>query len=130
MKRKEDKIPVLKNVIFALKLVWKADKRMIISLFVTEISNNVLSMYVQNILFLKVLLGIIDGNDDFKTYFVSLLLFFGTYLTVNAISAYTRKTNLISTKVVLKELNNKKFKKAAELDISCYENPEFYDKYK
>ena len=73
MKRNKDKIPVLKNILFALKLVWEADKKMIISAFVTEIANNVLSMYVQNILFLKVLLSIIDGKAEFKTYFISLL---------------------------------------------------------
>ena len=30
---------------------------------------------------------------------------------------------------MLKNVNNKIFKKATELDVSCYENPEFYDKY-
>lgn len=123
------KVPVLKNVIFALKLVWEADKRLLIGYFVTEISNKVLSMYVQNILFLKVLLSIIDGDADFKTYFVSLLLFFGTYFAVNVISAYASRTRLIATKIVLKKLNNKIFEKATQLDVSCYENPEFYDKY-
>lgn len=123
------KVPVLKNVIFALKLVWEADKRLLIGYFVTEISNKVLSMYVQNILFLKVLLSIIDGDADFKTYFTYLLLFFGIYFTVNVISAYATRQRLVATKVVLKNVNNKIFKKATELDVSCYENPEFYDKY-
>ena len=123
------KVPVLKNVIFALKLVWEADKCLLIGYFVTEISNKVLSMYVQNILFLKVLLSIIDGDADFKTYFTYLLLFFGIYFTVNAISAYATRQRLVATKVVLKNVNNKIFKKATELDVSCYENPEFYDKY-
>ena len=123
------KVPIFKNVIFALKLVWEADKRLLIGYLVTEISNKVLSMYVQNILFLKVLLSIIDGNADFKTYFVYLLLFFGVYFLVNVISAFAEKTRLISAKVVLKELNNKIFEKAVQLDVSCYENPEFYDKY-
>lgn len=123
------KVPIFKNVIFALKLVWEADKRLLLGWLVTEISNKVLSMYVQNILFLKVLLSIIDGNADFKTYFTYLLLFFGVYFLVNVISAFAEKTRLISAKVVLKELNNKIFEKAVQLDVSCYENPEFYDKY-
>ena len=123
------KVPVLKNVIFALKLVWEADKRLLIGYFVTEISNKVLSMYVQNILFLKVLLSIIDGDADFKTYFTYLVLFFLVYLSVKIISAYAERTRLISTKVVLKEVNNKIFEKATQLDVSCYENPDFYDKY-
>lgn len=123
------KVPVLKNVIFALKLVWEADKSLLIGYFVTEISNKVLSMYVQNILFLKVLLSIIDGDADFKTYFTYLLLFFGIYLTVNVISAYATRQRLVAAKVVLKKVNNKIFEKATQLDVSCYENPEFYDKY-
>ena len=123
------KVPVLKNVIFALKLVWEADKRLLIGYFVTEISNKVLSMYVQNILFLKVLLSIIDGDADFKTYFTYLLLFFLVFLSVKVISAYAERARLISTKVVYKRLNNKIFQKAIQLDVSCYENPEFYDKY-
>ena len=123
------KVPIFKNVIYALKLVWEADKRLLIGYLATEISNKVLSMYVQNILFLKVLLSIIDGDADFKTYFVYLLLFFGVYFFVNFVSAFAEKTRLISAKVVLKELNNKIFEKAVQLDVSCYENPEFYDKY-
>ena len=123
------KVPIFKNVIFALKLVWEADKRLLIGYLVTEISNKVLSMYVQNILFLKVLLSIIDGKADFKTYFTYLLLFFGVYFLVNVISAFAEKTRLISAKIVLKRLNNKIFEKATTLDVSCYENPEFYDKY-
>ena len=123
------KVPIFKNVIFALKLVWKADKRLLIGWFISEISNKVLSMYVQNILFLKVLLSIIDGDASFKTYFTYLLLFFGVYTLVNVISAFAERMRLISAKVVLKELNNKIFQKAVQLDVSCYENPEFYDKY-
>ncbi len=123
------KVPVLKNVIFALKLVWEADKRLLIGYFITEISNKVLSMYVQNILFLKVLLSIIDGDADFNTYFTYLLLFFGLCVIINVISAYASRMRLVSAKVVYKELNNKIFQKAVQLDVSCYENPEFYDKY-
>jgi len=123
------KVPVFKNALYALKLVWQADKRLILGYFVTEIANKVLSLYVQNILFLKVLLSIIDGNAEFKEYFVSLLLFLGVYAAVSLISAYASRTRLVATKVVLKKLNNKIFEKAKDLDISCYENPEFYDKY-
>lgn len=129
MKWNKEKIPILKNVLFTLKLVWEADKKMIIGIFAAEIANNVLSMYVQNILFLKVLLSIIDGNSDFRTYFDSLLLFFITYLAVNILSTLANRSKMISTKVVLKKLNNKIFSKAISLDVSCYENPDFYDKY-
>lgn len=39
------------------------------------------------------------------------------------------KTEQIATKRVLKYLNNMVFEKAISLDVSCYEDPAFYDKY-
>ncbi len=123
------KVPVFKNVIYALKLVCVADKRLFLCYLFEMLIDSILSMFVQNILFLKVLLSIIDGNADFKTYFIYLLLFFGVYLTGNIITAFLQRTRLVSTKVVLKNLNNKIFEKAITLDVACYENPEFYDKY-
>ncbi len=123
------KVPVFKNVIYALKLVWEADKKLFLCYLFEMLIDNILSIFVQNILFLKVLLSIIDNGADFKTYFKSLLLFFGVYTVGNIISSYLQRTRLISTKVVLKKLNNKIFDKAITLDVSCYENPEFYDKY-
>ncbi len=123
------KVPVFKNVIYALKLVWEADKRLFLCYLFEMLIDSIFSMFVQNILFLKVLLSIIDGGADFKTYCKSLLAFFGVYFLGNIITAYLQRTRLISTKVVLKNLNNKIFEKAITLDVACYENPEFYDKY-
>ncbi len=123
------KVPVFKNVIYALKLVWEADKKLFLCYLFEMIIDNILSMFVQNILFLKVLLSIIDGNADFKTYCTYLLAFFGVYFLGNVVSAFLQRTRLISTKVVLKKLNNKIFNKSITLDVACYENPEFYDKY-
>lgn len=125
----EVKVPVFRNTVYALKLIWKADKKLIIGYMISEISGNVLSMFIQNILFLKVLLSIIDNQADFKEYFKYLSLFLIVYAVTNIITAYSNRMKMISTKVVLKELNNMIFEKANQLDISCYENPEFYDKY-
>ncbi len=123
------KVPVFKNVIYALKLVWEADKKLFLCYLFEMLIDNILSIFVQNILFLKVLLSIIDSGADFKAYFKSLLAFFSVYVIGNIVSAYLQRTRLISTKVVLKKLNNKIFNKAITLDVACYENPEFYDKY-
>ncbi len=125
----EAKVPIFKNAIYGLSLVWKADKKLFLCYLVEMMIDSILSMFVQNILFLKVLLSIIDKNASFTTYFLWLLLFFGVYFLGNVISAFLQRTRLVSTKVVLKKLNNQIFNKAITLDISCYESPEFYDKY-
>lgn len=123
------KVPVLKNVVYAVGLVWRADKRLLLSYLYSNIVDNVFQYYIQSILFLKVLLSIIDSGADFSAYFRSLMMFFGVTVFIKIsvwASAYVRQ---VSTKNVLKVLNNMIFEKASVLDVGQYENPEFYDKY-
>ena len=70
------KVPVFKNVIYALRLVWKADKKLLLGYILQKVSQNVFSIFIQNILFLKILLEVITANTDFKIYVKYLVLFF------------------------------------------------------
>ena len=69
------KVPVFKNVVFALKLVWQADKRLFLGYIIGYTADKVFSLFVQNILFLKILLSIIDGERDFEVYVKYLVSF-------------------------------------------------------
>lgn len=123
------KVPVFKNIIYAVKLVWNADKRLFLSYLFSYIIDNVFMHFIQGILFLKVLLSVIDSGADFNTYSKYLLCFFGVAVFVKVstwAAAYVRQ---VATKNVLKVLNNKVFEKAISLDVGQYEDPEFYDKY-
>ncbi|MBQ8027789.1 MAG: ABC transporter ATP-binding protein [Clostridia bacterium] len=126
---KNAKVPMVKNIVFALRLVWKADKRLLLCSFFNHTAEIVFSLFVQNILFLKVLLGIIDSKGDFKEYLKNLFLFLALAVVLKGINWFSSYLRQVSTKKVLKELNNMVFKKAIELDVSCYEDPAFYDKY-
>ncbi len=123
------KVPVFKNIIYAVKLVWKADKRLVLSYLFSDIIDLVFQHYIQGILFLKVLLSVIDSGADFNVYLKDLLWFFGITVFVKISVWSAEYVNKVSTKRVLKALNNMVFEKAAELDIGQYESPEFYDKY-
>lgn len=124
-----EKVPVFKNVIYALRLVCKADKRLLISYIISYIFDGVFVCYIQSILFLKVLLSLFDRGAEFREYVRDLLLFFviaAATKIVSWVAAYIRQ---VATKNVLKVLNNMVFQKAISLDVGCYESPEFYDKY-
>ena len=123
------KVPVFKNIIYALKLVWQSDKRLLIGYMINGFSANIFMLYIQNILFLKVLLGLLDSGSTFESYFKTLLAFFILSVSLMAVSCFTSYIVSASTKNVLKQLNNRIFTKAIALDVECYENPEFYDKY-
>lgn len=127
--KKEDKAPVLKNVIYALKLVWKADKTLFFGYIFSQCVSIFFGLFIRSVLFLKVLLNVIEGNQDFSLYVKYLVMFLITSFVLIAVEWYAMYARSYSTKKVLKVLNNKLFQKAIELDVSCYEDPEFYDKY-
>ncbi len=49
MTEEQFKVPVLKNVIYALRLVWQTDKRLLIGYLLQEGLYAVFSRYLQNI---------------------------------------------------------------------------------
>lgn len=122
-------VPVFKNVWYAVRLVWKADKNLLLGYLLQQTCRHIFSLFIQNILFLKVLLEVISGNDDFTVYVKYLLLFFAISAIVKVLHWKGEKMEQFATKNVLKVLNNMVFEKANSLDVACYEDPVFYDKY-
>ena len=125
----DEKVPVFKNVAYAVKLVWKADKKLFFSYMASNIVDNLFQHYIQSVLFLKVLLDVIDSGGDFKLFLRDLLWFFGVTVFIKVTTWAAAYVRQVSTKNVLKVLNNMIFQKAVELDIAQYEDPKFYDKY-
>ncbi|MBE6775751.1 MAG: ABC transporter ATP-binding protein [Ruminococcaceae bacterium] len=122
-------VPVFKNIVYALKTVWKCDKKLMIGHLLNSLTAFLFGNFIQNILFLKVLLGILDSDGDFREYFLTLVAFLVVCILVNGTQWISSYMVSASNKYVLKVLNNQIFEKALTLDVDCYENPEFYDKY-
>lgn len=124
----QEKVPVVKNVIYAIKLIWQADKKLFLGYVLNLTAEQIFSLFVQNIFFLKVLLTTIEGGD-FREYVENLFWFLAVSVVLKLFKWYGMHVKQAATKNVLKQLNNKVFQKAVELDVSCYEDPQFYDKY-
>jgi len=107
----DKKVPVVKNIIFALKLVWQTDKKLLLCSFINMSADMIFSVFLQNILFLKVLLGIIDSKGDFSEFTENLILFLILSVIVKGINWTANYIRQVSTKKVLKGLNNKVFTK-------------------
>ena len=125
----EEKAPVFRNIIYAFKTVWQADKWLPLGYTLEMTLDYFFDLFIQNILFLKVLLGIIEGESDFRYYVKYLALFVGISLFTKGASWFFAYLSHIAAKRAIKSINHHIFEKAASLDISCYENPEFYDVY-
>lgn len=127
--REQQNVPVLKNVFYALKLVWKADKKLLIGYIMQEVFGNVFTWFIRNTLFLKVLLEVITGSQDFRMYCRCLVLFALISILDKIVTWSGMRMEKKATKNVLKQMNNMIFEKAQTLDVACYEDPAFYDKY-
>lgn len=124
-----EKVPVLKNLIWALKLLLKADRWFIISGVISEIATDIFRDFIQTVLFLKVLLSVITGEGTFSCYVKYLVLFVIIGVITESLSVWGDYMTNIGQKNIFKALNNMIFRKAASVDVSCYEDPAFYDKY-
>lgn len=125
----KEKASIAKNTIFAMKLIWKIDKGLPIGYLMAIVSEKIFSLFIQNVLFLKILLSAIDGNKDLSLYAKYLAMFFGVAAISKVIKWAGYYWSHYATKRVLQGLNNLVFEKASSLDISCYEDPDFYDNY-
>lgn len=129
VKRENIKVPVVKNIIYAFKTLYKANKTYMFWQIMNLLVYSLFINFFQTVLFLKILLNIIDGNSDFTYYVKALLLFFAFGILYQFISVYSDYKSLVGDKKIYKALNNRIFEKASKVDISCYEDPVFYDKY-
>lgn len=111
MTEEQFKVPVLKNVIYALRLVWQTDKRLLIGYLLQEGLYAVFSRYLQNILFLKILLDVITGSGDFRTYVGELAAFALLALVVKVAQWEGMRMEKCATKRVLKLLNTGSLKR-------------------
>ena len=123
------KVPVVKNVIYAMKILFKADKTLVPAAIIAQVSTQVFTMFFQGVFFLKVLMNIIQGNMTFEYFLKVLLLFLGVGLIYEIIIIASDYAQNIALKRVFKGLNGLIFEKACEVDVSCYEDPAFYDAY-
>lgn len=124
------KVPVVKNILYAAKIMYKSDKVIMPAAVFAQTSYFVFVNFFQAVLFLKVLLSLIEGNASFSYYVKILLVFVGLSILNEVIVVGCDYLLNVSAKRVFKGLNNMIFKKASEVDVACYEDPVFYDSYK
>lgn len=124
------KVPIVKNILYGAKILYKCDKSVLLAGILEQIGFSVFTEFIQGVLFLKVLLNIIEGSCTFQYFVKVLLIFLAVSIADEILQIVCDYVQLTAHKKVYKSLNNMIFEKAAEVDVSCYEDPAFYDSYK
>ncbi|MBE6821173.1 MAG: ABC transporter ATP-binding protein [Ruminococcaceae bacterium] len=129
-KEVKQKAHIFRNTAFMLKCAWKSAPLSLITIYLAYILENVYYSVVISVMFLQTALSIIEGNGTFKEFAIRMcIIVFGkVFVDLFAyIDMYT-----VRTKFEIKcesYINSLIFKKAQEVELGCYENPDFFDNY-
>ena len=130
MKNKKIKLfETLGNIAYAFRVITKASPMAIPMMTLTQTAYWFFANFIQQILFLQVLLGLIENKSTYKEYMLMVGVFVLSGMIAKALEIFSDYYVTLCYRKVYHSLNKRIFKQASRVDIECYENPKFYDKY-
>lgn len=127
-KVKQKKPPIIKNTLYIVAMIVKiAPTRIFCELVNSAVRYGAGFFY--SVIFWKFLLQE-NGTRDFKTCVTFILLVLLGDIALNLwLDWYNTARAPISNLRIHMQLNKMLFEKAANVDLACYESPDFYEKY-
>ncbi len=129
-KKARQKAYVLKNTGFMLSCAFKSAPLSLIFIYFAYIAENIYYSVVVNVLLLETALSIIEGNGTFKEFAIKMCLMVAGKLLIDLIGYIDFYT--VRTKFEIKcesYINSLIFTKAQQVELGCYEDPDFFDRY-
>lgn len=120
----------LQNNIYLLKMTFIACPIRVVGKFVNIlISYGFLSMFM-GIIFLEKIVGFFESGADFKEAIWFIVFTFMIIIVCMLIcNYYSRLIEPMGNQIVYEKLHLRMFEKATDVELECFENPEFYNKY-
>lgn len=117
------------NNLYALRLMWKICPRQVLHKAITRFLGYFEWLFY-SAFFMRFVIRALETEQEFS----SIMIFVGVTVAVFAgISLYNSFVNgtvtPITTIVVSRELSKRLFRKSRNVELSCYEDDEFYNKY-
>ena len=129
-KKERQKAHILKNTAFMLGCAFKCAPLSVILIYIEYILENVYYSVVINVMFLETALSIVEGNGTFREFVIRMSLIVIGKLAIDLYGYITFYT--VRTKFEIKcesYINSLIFTKAQQVELGCYENPDFFDNY-
>ncbi len=129
-KQARQKAHILKNTAFMLGCALKSAPLSLLIIYFSYIAENVYYAVVINVMFLETALSVIENNGTFKEFAIRMCIIVIGKILVDLIGYIDVYTVRIKFEIKCESyINSLIFKKAQEVELGCYENPEFFDKY-
>ena len=128
--KKKGKNSTFKDIIYGLKILNKYSKGLVLTRVLAMFGFWFFTGFIEEILFLKYLLNALENGASFVEFVKICLIFLGLSILGKFLLNYFDYLTCVKHKVFYKKMNEKIFQKAKNLDMNCFYNPEFFDKYK
>lgn len=126
---KEKKAKIIENNFYILGLIWKFSKVRILLTLISKIIDYCFFWLFYPLVFFKFLFNISADKTYTETmFFIAIVVVLALPLTAFQ-SWFNNRYLRVSDIKLYHVLNKKLFDKANSVDISCYENTEFYNSY-
>ena len=119
---------IIKNNLFMLQYVWKYNKSMMfLKLFMSSLG--ALYTFI-DIYFIKWIFDALESKESITFIFAIIIAAGVIHIFVSfSNSIYNNILQPKMSLIVSEKINNEMIDKAQTIDLSCYENAEFFDKY-
>ena len=128
--KKPSRSAVIKNTAYAVKVITKASPFLLIGYTLSITGYWFFESYIKNVVFLEKMINTVTQGGTFRQFMLMLLAFCGVGLVAHFLDCAGDFISASENKKVYRLLNEQIFRKACQVDVECYENPEFYDNYK
>lgn len=129
-KPQKQKAHIIKNTAFMLKCALRCAPISLFIIYFAYVLENVYYAVVVNVLFLETALSIIEGNGTFREFAIRMIIIVVGKLLVDLIGYINVYTVRIKFEIKCESyINSLIFKKAQQVELGCYENPDFFDNY-
>lgn len=128
--KKKDKNTTLKDILYGLKILNQYSKGLVLTRVLAMFGFWFFTSFIEEILFLKYLLNALENGASFVEFVKICLIFLGLSILGKFLLNYFDYLTCVKHQVFYKKMNEKIFQKAKTLDMDCFYNPEFFDKYK
>lgn len=129
-KKIKQKAHVLKNTSFMLGCAFRCAPISLLIIYFSYIAENVYYSVVINVMFLETALSMIEGNGTFNEFVLRMCLIVFGKLLIDLLGYVNFYTVRIKFEIKCESyINSLIFKKAQEVELACFENPDFFDKY-
>ena len=128
MKKENMKMGVGKSICYMLKTIWDADKGCVIYSFYKNCTEEVFSSFFV-IAMMQIIYGYIENGKPYMDLVKFVVLFCSLHICIHLVSAGHAYYIRLKTPKVYGHVFNKVIEKATHIELTRYEQPDFYDQF-